>query len=83
MISIFAPISVIVFVNFLSSVENKTDVDCFVNRMFLSLDNPRNVLFTKQSTSDLFDVNLRKITNTITDIAQKIDIIKEGGSLLY
>ena len=47
------------------------------------LDNPRNVLFTKQSTSDLFDVNLRKITNTITDIAQKIDIIREGGSLLY
>ena len=47
------------------------------------LDNPRNVLFTKQSTRDLFDVNLRKITNTITDIAQKIDIIKEGGSLLY
>ena len=47
------------------------------------LDNPRNVLFTKQSTSDLFDVNLRKITNTITDVAQKIDIIREGGSLLY
>ena len=47
------------------------------------LDNTRNVLFTKQSTSDLFDVNLRKITNTITDIAQKIDIIREGGSLLY
>ena len=47
------------------------------------LDNPRNVLFTKQSTSDLFDVNLRKITNTVTDIAQKIDIIREGGSLLY
>ena len=47
------------------------------------LDNPRNVLFTKQSTSDLFDVNLRKITNTITDIAQKIDIIREGGNLLY
>ena len=47
------------------------------------LDNPRNVLFTKQSTSDLFDVNLRKITNTITDVAQKIDIIREGGNLLY
>ena len=47
------------------------------------LDNPRNVLFTKQSTSDLFDVNLRKITNTITDIGAKIDIIREGGSLLY
>ena len=123
MISIFCAISVIVFVIFLSSVENKADVDCFVKRTlrglsinillqntrdkmggsFLSysardnncqnfilallqsnfLDNPRNVLFTKQSTSDLFDVNLRKITNTITDIAQKIDIIREGGSLLY
>ena len=47
------------------------------------LDNPRNVLFTRQSTSDLFDVNLRKITNTITDIAQKMDITREGGSLLY
>ena len=47
------------------------------------LDNTRNVLFTKQSTSDLFDVNLRKITNTITDIGAKIDIIREGGSLLY
>ena len=29
-----------VFVNFLNSVENKVEVDCFVNRMFLSLDNP-------------------------------------------
>ena len=47
------------------------------------LDNPRNVLFTKQSTSDLFDANLRRLTNTITDIAQKVDIIREGGSLLY
>ena len=47
------------------------------------LDNTHNVLFTKQSTSDLFDVNLRKITNTITDIGAKIDIIREGGSLLY
>ena len=36
----FAPMSVIVFVNFLISVENKPVVDCFVNKIFLSLDNP-------------------------------------------
>ena len=45
------------------------------------LSTPRNILFTKQSTSDLFS-GLRKSTNTVTDIAQKIDIIIEGGSLL-
>ena len=47
------------------------------------LSNSQNVLFTKQSTSALFSTELRKITNTITDIAQKVDIIREGGSLLY
>ena len=40
MISIFPAISVIVFVNFLISVENKAVVDYFVNKIFLSLDNP-------------------------------------------
>ena len=47
------------------------------------LSNSQNVLFTKQSTSALFSTELRKLTNTITDIAQKVDIIREGGSLLY
>ena len=47
------------------------------------LSNERNILFTKQSTSALFSTELRKLTNTITDIAQKVDIIREGGSLLY
>ena len=32
--------SVIVFVNFLSSVENKAEVDCFVNKTFCEFDNP-------------------------------------------
>ena len=32
--------SVTEFVNSRNSVENKAEVDCFVNRMFLSLDNP-------------------------------------------
>ena len=47
------------------------------------LSNERNIIFTKQSTSALFSTELRKLTNTITDIAQKVDIIREGGSLLY
>ena len=47
------------------------------------LSNSQNILCTKQSTSALFSTELRKLTNTITDIAQKVDIIREGGSLLY
>ena len=47
------------------------------------LSNERNILFTKQSTTGLFSPELRKLTNTITDIAGKIDIIREGGNLLY
>ena len=47
------------------------------------LSNSQNVSFTKQSTSAFFSTELRKLTNTITDIAQKVDIIREGGSLLY
>ena len=47
------------------------------------LSNERNILFTKQPTTGLFSPELRKLTNTITDIAEKIDIIREGGNLLY
>ena len=47
------------------------------------LSNGRNILFTKQSTSALFSTELRKLTNTITDIGSKIDIIREGRSLFY
>ena len=47
------------------------------------LSNERNILFTKQSTTGLFSPELRKLTNTITDIAGKIDIIREGGDLIY
>ena len=36
----FAPMSEMVFVNFLISVENKSVVDCFVNRTFCEFDNP-------------------------------------------
>jgi hypothetical protein len=37
------------------------------------------VLFTKQSTQALFTPQLRKITNTITDIAGKVDVLRQGG----
>ena len=47
------------------------------------LSNERSILFTKQSTSGLFSTEMRKLTKTITDIAGKIDIIREKGNLLY
>jgi hypothetical protein len=46
-----------------------------------NLSTPQNVLFTKQSTQELFTPQLRKITNTITDIAGKVDIIRQGGDI--
>ena len=45
--------------------------------------NFRNELFTKQSTESYFFDDPRKFWNTITDIGSKIDIVSEGGSLLY
>ena len=46
-----------------------------------NLSTPQNVLFTKQSTQDLFTPQLRKITNTITDIAGKVNILRQGGDI--
>jgi hypothetical protein len=46
-----------------------------------NLSTPQNVLFTKQSTQELFTPQLRKITNTITDIAGKVNIIRQGGDI--
>jgi hypothetical protein len=39
------------------------------------------VLFTKQSTQALFTPQLRKITNTVTDIAGKVDVLRQGGNI--
>ena len=41
------------------------------------LSNSQNVLFTKQSITGLFSTEMRKFTNTITDIRAKFDIIRE------
>ena len=46
------------------------------------LSNERNILFTKQSTSTLFSTELRKLTNTITEIGAKFDIVREVGYLI-
>ena len=40
------------------------------------LANSRNISFTKQSTTGLFSPELRKL-------GAKLDIIREGGNLLY
>jgi hypothetical protein len=46
-----------------------------------NLSTPQNVLFTKQKTQELCTPQLRKITNTITDVAGKADIIIQGGDI--
>jgi len=45
------------------------------------LDNPENIEFTKQNTEQLFDKldYLRKIANTVTDVAGRVDVINQGG----
>ena len=46
-----------------------------------NLSTPQNVLFTKQSTQELFTPSLRKITNTVTGVAGKFDILRQGGDI--
>jgi hypothetical protein len=46
------------------------------------LANSQNTVFVEQTTKRLFTGELRKITNTITDIAGALDIIKQGGNVL-
>jgi hypothetical protein len=46
-----------------------------------NLPTPLNVLFTERSTQELFTPQLRKITNIFTDIAGKVNIIRQGGDI--
>jgi hypothetical protein len=46
-----------------------------------NLATPSNILFVKQATQSLFTPELRKISNTITDIAGKADILIQGGQV--
>jgi hypothetical protein len=46
-----------------------------------NLSNPSNLLFVEQTIAHLFTLQLRKTTNTVTDIRGKIDILKQGGDI--
>jgi hypothetical protein len=55
----------------------------FVMAMLRSsnLSNPSNILFVEQTTAHLFTPQWRKITNTVTDIRGKVDILRQGGDI--
>jgi hypothetical protein len=55
----------------------------FIKNILLSNNIHQGLDFVKQSTEDIFKNNptLRKFSNTITDIAGRFDIIKQGGKL--
>ena len=71
--------------NFLTYLAEDNNCQNFILAILRSngLLNSRNELFTKQSTDSYFSDDLRKFTNTISDIGSKIDVVREGGSLLY
>lgn len=45
------------------------------------IDNPQYNEFIKQDTEELFSDNLRKATNTITDIGAVANILRQGGDI--
>ena len=45
------------------------------------LANSENSQFVEQEAKSLFSTHLRKIANTVTDVAAKIDVLKQGGSI--
>ena len=46
-----------------------------------NLVTPANTLFVKQATQSLFTPELRKVSNTLTDIAGVANIIRQGGDI--
>jgi alpha-L-fucosidase len=46
-----------------------------------NLSTSQNVSFTKQSAQELMTQQLRKITKTVTDIAGKLDVLRQGGDI--
>jgi hypothetical protein len=46
-----------------------------------NLSTPANMLFVEQTTDNLFTPQLRRITNSITDIAGGVDKIVQGGEV--
>jgi hypothetical protein len=46
-----------------------------------NLSTSQNVSFTEQTIKHLFTPQLRKISNSVTNVAGKIDIIRQGGDI--
>ena len=55
----------------------------FIKSIFESNNISQGLDFIKQDTETIFadHHNLRKFTNTITDIGSKIDVIQQGGQI--
>jgi hypothetical protein len=55
----------------------------FILSLLLSnnIATPANTTFVKQATQSLIPSNIRKVSNTITDLAGKADIILQGGDI--
>ena len=69
--------------NFLSYSSKDNNCGDFVIAVLKSnrLANSSNLLFVEQIIDHLFTDNFRKVSNTITGIASKIDIIRQGGKV--
>ena len=68
---------------FLSYSARDNNCSNFVLAMLLgnNLSTPSNILFTEQATQHLFTPELRKASNTITDLAGAANIIVQGGEI--
>lgn len=69
--------------NFLTYSAKNNNCGNFVLAILKSnrLANSQNTLFVEQIIDHLFTDNLRKITNTVTGIAGKMDILYQGGKV--
>jgi hypothetical protein len=68
---------------FLSYSAQNNNCGHFVMAMLRAnnLSTPVNTLFVEQTTDHLFTLQIRKITNTITDFAGGVDKIIQGGEV--
>ena len=55
----------------------------FISAIITSNNINRGLDFVKQATESIFEnnPNLRKLTNTITDLGNRVDIIQQGGQI--
>ena len=68
---------------FLSYSASNNNCQDFILAMLQSnnLSTPVNTLFVKQATQSLFTPELRKVSNTLTDLAGAANILRQGGDI--